>query len=176
MEISLNPIPGGGGLLAPSPLRFFLCHCQTPEDRKLILADFFQTFIAHILTKKLPGQVRSGYQRWFVDPTSEKFAIPPELEFFTDKFPLFRFSSGYHHAQFVYFRICISATWGQVRFVIFTSQAYGKILKCALLRVNESKPPNSFRIMTDYLICDDPGVIYWQGHRERSSEVMWGHQ
>ena len=68
--------------------------------------------------------------------------------------------------------ICISVTWGQVRFMIFTLQAYGKILKCAKLRVNESKPPNSFRIMTDYLICDDPGVTYWQGHRERSSEVM----
>ena len=56
--------------------------------------------------------------------------------------------------------------------MIFTLQAYGKILKWAQLRVNESKPPNSFRIMTDYLICDDPGVTYWQGHRERSSEVM----
>ena len=63
-------------------------------------------------------------------------------------------------------------TWGQVRFMIFTLQAYGKILKCALLRVNESKPLNLFWIMTDYLICDDPGVTYWQGHRERSSEVM----
>ena len=36
--------------------------------------------------------------------------------------------------------------------MIFTLQAYGKILKYALLRVKESKPPNSFRIMTDYLI------------------------
>ena len=66
-------------------------------------------------------------------------------------------------------------TWGQVRFVIFTLQAYGKILKCALLRVNESKPPNSFRIMTDYLFCDDPGVTYWQGHRKghlRSCDVI----
>ena len=31
----------------------------------------------------------------------------------------------------------------------FTLQACGKILKCLLLRVNESKPPNSFSIMID---------------------------
>ena len=49
----------GGGLLGP--LRFFLCHCQTPQNRKLILGDFFETFIAHILTKQIigSGQVRS---------------------------------------------------------------------------------------------------------------------
>ena len=37
-------------------------------------------------------------------------------------------------------------------------------------RVNESKPPNSLRIMTNYLICNDPGAIYWQGHRRGLSE------
>ena len=51
-----------------------------------------------------------------------------------------------------------------------------KILKCLLLRVSESKPPNYFSIMEDYLIGDDPGAAYWQGHRERSSEVMWRHK
>ena len=50
-------------------------------------------------------------------------------------------------------------------------QAYGKIMKCVLLRSKESKPPNPFRIMTDYLICNDSGAIYCQGHREESSEV-----
>ena len=55
---TLNPIPGGGGPKRP-PLRFFLCHCQTPQDRKLILGDFFQTFIPHIFTKK-NYRVRSG--------------------------------------------------------------------------------------------------------------------
>ena len=40
----------------------------------------------------------------------------------------------------------------------FTLQAYGKILKRLLLRVNESKPPSSFSIMEDYLIGDDPGA------------------
>ena len=30
---------------------------------------------------------------------------------------------------------------------LFTLQTYGKILKCLLLRVNESKPPNSFSII-----------------------------
>ena len=48
----------------------------------LILGDFFFTFIANILAKKLPGQVRLGHQRRFVDPTSEKFAIPPKVDFF----------------------------------------------------------------------------------------------
>ena len=48
-------------------------------------------------------------------------------------------------------------------------------MKCVLLRVNESKPPNFFRIMSDYLICNDPADIYWQGHRKGSSEAMWGH-
>ena len=44
------------------------------------------------------------------------------------------------------------------------------------------RPPFRFscaiviRIMTHYLICNNPGGIYWQGHRKRSSEVMWGHQ
>ena len=60
--------------------------------------------------------------------------------------------------------------WRQARFVTFTLQAYGKILECLLLCVNESKPPNSFSIMED-LIGDNPGAAYWQGHRERSSEV-----
>ena len=36
---------------------------------------------------------------------------------------------------------------------------YGK-MKCVLLQVNESKPPSSLRIMSDYLICNDPGGIY----------------
>ena len=33
------------------------------------------------------GQVRSGHQSGFVDPTSEKFAITSELEVFTERFP-----------------------------------------------------------------------------------------
>ena len=51
-------------------------------------------------------------------------------------------------------------TSGQARLVIFILQAYGKILECLLLRVSESKPPNSFSIMEDYLIGDDPGAPY----------------
>ena len=42
----------------------------------------------------------------------------------------------------------------------FTLQAYGKIFKCLLLRVHESKPPNSFSIMDDYLNGDDLGAAY----------------
>ena len=42
----------------------------------------------------------------------------------------------------------------------FTLQAYGKILKCLLFRVSESKPPTSFSIMKQYLIDDDLGAAY----------------
>ena len=38
------------------------------------------------------------------------------------------------------------------------------------------KTHNYFSIMDDYLIGDDSGAAYWQGHRERSSEVMWRHK
>ena len=40
---------------------------------------------------------------------------------------------------------------------LYITSLYGKIMKRVLLRVNDSKPPNSFRIMTYYLICYDPG-------------------
>ena len=40
----------------------------------------------------MPGEVRSGHQSGFVDSTSEKFAITSELEYFTERFPLFRYS------------------------------------------------------------------------------------
>ena len=58
--IWFNPIPGWWGPLGPS-FGFFLFHCQTPQDWKLILGDFSLTFIVHILTKKVAGsgQVRS---------------------------------------------------------------------------------------------------------------------
>ena len=60
--------------------------------------------------------------------------------------------------------------------VTFILQAYGKILKCLLFCVNESKPPNSFSTKEDYLIGNDPGAAYWVGHREKSFEVMWRHK
>ena len=68
-------------------------------------------------------------------------------------------------------------TWGQVRDVTFTLQAYGKIMKCALIRVNEPKLSNSFKILSGYLICNDPRGIYWQGTGKghlRSCEIMNG--
>ena len=54
--VNVNPIRGGGGGFS-APLRFFLYHCQTPQHRKLILGDFFQTFIAH-----MSSQLRVGSQ------------------------------------------------------------------------------------------------------------------
>ena len=65
---SVNPIPGGG---FPAPLRFFLCHCQTPQDWQLILGDFFLIFIAQ---KNCQGQVRSPVAVCL--PHLRKFAIP----------------------------------------------------------------------------------------------------
>ena len=62
--------------------------------------------IAHISAKKKPGQVRSGNQSGFVDPTSEKFANTSELEFFTKLFPLIKSSKQYlQYVSFVYLRI-----------------------------------------------------------------------
>ena len=50
----------------------------------------------------------------------------------------------------------------KVRVVIFTLQAYhyGKIMKCVMVRVNQSKPLSAFRILTDYLIGNEPGGVY----------------
>ena len=86
---ALNRIPGGG-FKAPSGFS-----CAIAKRRKTE-SSYSVTFpkhscIAHILTKKMPGQVRSGHQRRIVDPTKEKFAITPELEFLTDRFLLLRF-------------------------------------------------------------------------------------
>ena len=93
---SLTLFLAGGGL--KGPLRFFLCHCQTPGDIEPKLGDFSQPFIAHILVKKnWLGQVRSGHQSRFHDPTSKKFEIMPELEFSTDQFDRSRFSLGYQY-------------------------------------------------------------------------------
>ena len=48
-------------------------------------------------------------------------------------------------------------------------------------RVNDDVYGRMYRLSaicywTDYLICNDPGVIYWHEHRKGSLEVMWGHQ
>ena len=44
----------------------------------------------------------------------------------------------------------------QAGLVTFTLQAYEKMSKCLLLRVNESKLPHSFSILEYYLIGYDP--------------------
>ena len=160
-----------GGL--QGPLQVFAC---AMAKRVKIFSSYLATFPYYSLCRfqqKIPGQIRSGHQSGFFYPTSEKFAITSELEFFTERFPLFRYSLQYQYMWFEYLRICISVTWGRVRAVTITLQAYEKkTMKCVLLRVSESKLPNSFRIMSQYLICNDPGGISWQRHREGSSEVM----
>ena len=46
-------------------------------------------------------------------------------------------------------------------------------MKCVLIRVKEPKPPNSFRITSDYLICNDPGGTGAFADREPGG--VWGH-
>ena len=105
---SFNPIRGGEWAFFGPPSGF---SCATAKRRKTE-SSYLLTFSKHSLRtfwhKKSPGQVMSGHKRQFVDPTSEKFAILPELEFFTDRF-LFIFSLGYN-TQFVYLKSCIYVT------------------------------------------------------------------
>ena len=108
------------------------------------------------------GQVRSPEA--VGDPTSKKFAIPPELRVFHESIssslqvfirvlPCTIFSS-----QNLY--ICDLKS-GQIRDLYITSLWENVEMRAALSkRVKTTEPPSSFRIMTDYLICDDPGVIY----------------
>ena len=76
---------------------------------------FLNAHCAHLSKKKkMPGQVRSGNQSGFVDPTSEKFANTSELEFFTKLFPLIKSSKQYlQYVSFVYLRIF--DLWPEVR-------------------------------------------------------------
>ena len=80
---------GGGGFKAPSGFSFAIAKRPKAESSYLVTFPNFSLRIFH--KKKMPGQVRSGHQRRFVDPTSEKFAITPELEFLTEQFLLCRF-------------------------------------------------------------------------------------
>ena len=57
---------------------------KAPFRFQLMLGDFSLLFIAHISDKELPGKVRLGHESGLVDPTSEKFTITSELEFFTE--------------------------------------------------------------------------------------------
>ena len=88
--------PAGRGLTLfragtfKAPVQVFLA--PLPNAARLKAQGLFLNIhCAHFDKEKLPGQVRSGHQRRFVHPTSEKFANTPVLEFLTDKFLLFRF-------------------------------------------------------------------------------------
>ena len=122
------------------PLRVSLCHCQTSRDIQFMHDEFPKISIARISAKKkMPGHVRSGHQSVVVHSASEKFAIMLELEFFHGANSSFL---GLHYSNSIctyvaYLRIFTPVTWGQARLVTFTSEAYGQILKCLLLLVNE---------------------------------------
>ena len=100
----------------------------------------------------MQGHVGSGHQNGFVDPTSEKFAITSELEFFTERF----LSSLQVFITAPVYVICVSQKFnicdlraGQSRYLYIDILAYGKIMKCVLLQGNESKPLHSYRTMAD---------------------------
>ena len=89
-------------------------------------------------------QVRSGHQGGFADPTSEKFTITSELELFHGMI-----SSLQIFITVPVCVICLSQNFyicdllsGQSRDLDITTLR--EIMKCGLLRVNESKLPNSF--------------------------------
>ena len=157
----LNHISGWVGLFGTLPLQVFLV--PWPWGHKTFSSSLvtFPNYSLRTFQKKTAGsgQVRSPER--VLTPPQKKFAIISELEFSIERFLLFRYSLQYQYVQFEYLGNCISVTWGQARVMQFALQAHGKIMKCFLLRVSESKPPNSFRIMTHYLICNETDVIYW---------------
>ena len=140
------PIPDGGPFRPPPPFRFLLCHCQIPQDRKFTLVEFFLTFIAHILAKKscrvMSGQVTSG-----------DLLTPPQKSLQSRKShsisPIDFLSSGFQRANTMH-NLLISEfvyLWPEVRSHSWSVhyKPMGKIFKCALLWVNESKIPPFFQ-------------------------------
>ena len=69
----------GGGLRNPT-LMSFLSHRQTAGASELKLSDFVGTFIAHLLAKNVPGQVRSSQvtRTDYVTRPSLKFEVVPK--------------------------------------------------------------------------------------------------
>ena len=141
VSFNLNPIPGvcvcvGGALR--SPFFFFvfscvgflfflwLCHGQTPQDIQLIVGDFSLLFIAHISAKKKKksgsGQVRLPERVCW--PHLRKVCNHVRARDFSRGDFLF---SGIHFSiNMCNLYISESVTWGQVRDVTFTLQAYWK--------------------------------------------------
>ena len=108
----------------------------------------------------MPVQVRSGRQSGFLDPTQKRLQLRQSYSFSRSDY----LSLGIHYSASMCnlyisfnFYICDLRLDQSCDFYITN---LWEIMKCVLLRVNKSKPPKSFRIMTDSLICNDPGVIY----------------
>ena len=83
------------GINVPLPLTLQVLLVPLPNATIYIFNSYLMTFPNYslrTLKKKISGQVRPGHQSWFVDTTSEKLAIMSEPEFFTERFPLFRYS------------------------------------------------------------------------------------
>ena len=168
----LSSIPGEGGPLKP-PFRF---SCAMAKRRK-IFSSYLVTFPQYSLStfqQKIinPGQVRSGHQSGVLDPTSEKFTITSELEFFTEPFPSFRYLLRCQYVYFISESVYIYVTWGQVR------------VATSLWKNNATCPASSKRVKTTQLFQDydrlpDQSWPRWHsltGTPEGSSEVLWGHQ
>ena len=73
-----DPIPGGEG---PPPDFSLAIPKQLEISSSYVVCLFLNIHCAHS-GKKMPGQIGSGPQIGFVDTTSEKFAITPEVDFF----------------------------------------------------------------------------------------------
>ena len=157
----------GGGFSAPSGFS-----CAIAKLRKIessYLAGFL-AFIAHILTKKSPGQVRSPEAIYW--PHLRKVCDHARARVFRGSICSLQIFIRYHHAQFVYLRICKSVTWGQVRFVIFTLQVYEENIE---MRPTLSKWVKTTQFFQNY---DGLSHLWWSrchlltGTPEK---VIWGH-
>ena len=177
-DFSFNPIPGGVPLRAPSGFSCVIAKRRNTESLysvtspKHSLCTFWQKknagsgqvrspeAVCWLHLRKVCNHGRARVFDWSISSLQVLVRVP--------LCAICRYIS-----EFLYL-------WPEVRpdswVVTFTLQAYGKILKCLLFRVNESKPPNPFSIMNNYLNRNDAGAAYWQGHRERSFEVMWRHK
>ena len=85
--IALTLFRAGGGAFRP-PSGFSCAIAEHRNIERSYLVPFSRHSLRTFWHAKIPGQVRSGHQRRFVDPASERFAITPELKIFTDRFSL----------------------------------------------------------------------------------------
>ena len=161
---------GGGGRKRPPAQVFLVPLLNAARFRAHTYWIFLNIHCAHSGKKAESGQVRSPERVCWAHPPQNVCNHAWARVFFyglisslqvCNRVPVCAFV----HLNFVYIcdlRSCqIRGLW--------------KYMKSVLLRVNESKPPNYFRIMTCYLICNGPGAFTDRGTGKghlRSYEVI----